>query len=145
MTATTVAPTAAPSTAGVPSRTASHAILLRSEGLALLVASIAAYRWMIDAQPGALGWWSFTALFLVPDLAMLGFLRSPALGNRSYNLAHTESIPAALLGVALLLNSPALASAAVIWLAHVGFDRAAGYGLKVGRFNATHLGVIGNG
>jgi Domain of unknown function (DUF4260) len=145
MTATTAAPTTSTGTAGVPSRTASHAILLRVEGFALLVASLLAYRWMLDTTPGAWGWWSFAALFLMPDLAMLGFLRSPALGNQAYNLAHTESIPAAVLGLALLLNSPALASTALIWLAHVGFDRAAGYGLKVGRFNATHLGVIGNG
>lgn len=143
--APTAVPNAATCTPGVPSRTASHAILLRVEGFALLVASLAAYRWTLDTTSGAWGWWTFAALFLLPDLAMLGFLSSPALGNRSYNLAHTESIPAALLGVALLLSSPALASAALIWLAHVGFDRAAGYGLKVGRFNATHLGVIGQG
>jgi hypothetical protein len=33
---------------------------------------------------------------------------------------------------------------AMIWLAHVGIDRALGYGLKYGdAFNATHLGRIG--
>lgn len=33
---------------------------------------------------------------------------------------------------------------AAIWLAHVGFDRALGYGLKYARgFSHTHLGTIG--
>jgi hypothetical protein len=32
----------------------------------------------------------------------------------------------------------------MIWLAHIGFDRALGYGLKyVAGFASTHLGRIG--
>jgi hypothetical protein len=130
---------------GVPARAAQHTVLLRLEGLALLVAAATAYQWMQHSSPGALGWGLFAALFLVPDLAMLGFLRSPTLGTLAYNLAHTETLPALLLGVALLVGSPPLGSAALIWLAHVGFDRAVGYGLKIGRFNATHLGLVGRG
>ena len=39
---------------------------------------------------------------------------------------------------------PALACAGIIWGAHVGFDRALGYGLKYSTgFGFTHLGLIG--
>jgi hypothetical protein len=35
-------------------------------------------------------------------------------------------------------------SLATIWIAHIGFDRALGYGLKYGSgFTHTHLGRIG--
>jgi hypothetical protein len=40
--------------------------------------------------------------------------------------------------------SPLILSIAMIWLTHIGFDRALGYGLKyAGGFGFTHLGRIG--
>ena len=40
--------------------------------------------------------------------------------------------------------SPLILSIAMIWLAHIGFDRALGYGLKYASgFGFTHLGRIG--
>jgi hypothetical protein len=42
------------------------------------------------------------------------------------------------------LDSPLLLSIAMIWLAHLGIDRALGYGLKYfAGFGFTHLGRIG--
>jgi hypothetical protein len=39
---------------------------------------------------------------------------------------------------------PLALSIAIIWLAHIGFDRALGYGLKYSDgFGFTHLGRIG--
>jgi hypothetical protein len=39
---------------------------------------------------------------------------------------------------------PLILSIAMIWLAHIGFDRALGYGLKyTSGFGFTHLGRIG--
>lgn len=39
---------------------------------------------------------------------------------------------------------PLVLSIAMIWLAHIGIDRALGYGLKYSRgFGFTHLGRIG--
>jgi hypothetical protein len=47
---------------------------------------------------------------------------------------------------AFSLIQPTLAPFALIWGAHVGFDRALGYGLKYpNSFQATHLGPIGKG
>ena len=42
------------------------------------------------------------------------------------------------------MNSPLTLSIAMIWLAHIGIDRALGYGLKYSAgFGFTHLGRIG--
>ena len=42
------------------------------------------------------------------------------------------------------MAAPLMLSIAMIWLAHIGFDRALGYGLKyAGGFGFTHLGRIG--
>lgn len=44
----------------------------------------------------------------------------------------------------LALATPLALSIAMIWLAHIGFDRALGYGLKYSDgFGFTHLGRIG--
>lgn len=91
-----------------------------------------------------LGWAAFAAAFLLPDLAMLGYLKSARVGALTYNLAHTEWLPAAVLGLGLWSQQAPLVSAATIWLAHIGFDRALGYGLKYpDAFGHTHLGRLG--
>jgi hypothetical protein len=47
----------------------------------------------------------------------------------------------ALLGLALDVSM--LLQASLIWFAHIGFDRALGYGLKFPLgFRVTHLGVL---
>jgi hypothetical protein len=48
------------------------------------------------------------------------------------------------LGIGALLASPAILLAAAILIAHVGMDRAVGYGLKLpSSFQDTHLGRMG--
>lgn len=116
---------------------AADAILLqRLEGLAALGLGVAAYSWLGQS------WWIFALLFLVPDIAMLGYLRSARLGALSYNLGHTYIAPA-LLALAGLAIGPLAHGLAAIWVAHIGFDRLLGYGLKRGAFEQTHLGPIG--
>jgi hypothetical protein len=112
-------------------------LLLRLEGLVVLVVSLLLY-----ARGGA-GWGTFAALFLLPDLGLLGYLAGPRAGSVAYNALHTYAIPLALAGAALL-GAPALLPVALSWSAHIGFDRALGYGLKYGAgFRHTHLGPIG--
>jgi hypothetical protein len=42
------------------------------------------------------------------------------------------------------MHLPGLGSVALIWIAHIGIDRAMGYGLKYATaFSDTHLGRIG--
>jgi hypothetical protein len=50
------------------------------------------------------------------------------------------------LGVLILalLPVPILLDAGILWLAHIGFDRSLGYGLKYSSgFKHTHLGILG--
>jgi hypothetical protein len=113
---------------------------LRLEGLALLAAALLAWHWW----PAAPGWGLFAAAFLLPDLAMLGYLAGPAVGARLYNATHTTTPPLLLLTVGLMGAHTTALAAALIWLAHIGFDRALGYGLKsTSAFGITHLGRVG--
>ena len=123
-----------------PSGVASGQIraILRLEGAASFATSAALY-----AHTG-LSWPLFVVLFLAPDLAMLGYLMGPRIGAIAYNAAHTHplALPLALTG--FLLGWPAALAVALIWIAHVGFDRALGFGLKYpAGFGETHLGRIG--
>ena len=52
--------------------------------------------------------------------------------------------PMALMTAGFGFAPPLTLSIAMIWLAHIGFDRALGYGLKYSAgFGFTHLGRIG--
>jgi hypothetical protein len=113
-------------------------LLLRAEGLVVLAASVAAY-----TQFGA-GWVWFAALFLLPDLSFLAYLAGPRWGALAYNAAHSYVGAVGLLAVGILGASPLLLAGALVWCAHIGFDRLLGYGLKYGAgFGFTHLGRLG--
>jgi hypothetical protein len=113
-------------------------VLLRLEGLTALAAALAAY-----AHLGA-SWIVFAALFLAPDLAMAGYFRGPRLGALVYNLAHTYLAPLALGAAGWALGSAAAQALALVWIAHIGFDRALGFGLKYPTgFGHSHLGRFG--
>jgi hypothetical protein len=115
-------------------------VLLRCEGLALFLGSCAAY----DIWGGA--WWLFVVLFLAPDLSFLAYLIGPKPGAIAYNAVHMTVVPIALMGIGIALAMPIAVSIAIIWLAHIGLDRAFGYGLKYeAGFGFTHLGRIGRG
>jgi hypothetical protein len=113
-------------------------VFLRLEGAA--AAALAA---VFYARTGA-SWWLFAALWLLPDLSMLGYLGGPKLGARIYNAIHSYVTPATLAVTALLLGRPALLPYALIWMNHIGVDRMLGYGLKYpADFQWTHLGKLG--
>jgi hypothetical protein len=111
---------------------------LRLEGAAVTVASLVAYHWQLA------NWWIFAAAFLLPDLSMLGYLAGPTLGARAYNLVHSYVGPIFLATYGIGIGRADVVPWALIWLAHIGFDRALGYGLKYdSAFQETHLGRIG--
>ena len=113
----------------VPIRT-----ILRIEG-----AVIGGFAILLYAQTDA-GWLWFALLILAPDLSMLGYLRGPRAGARVYNAAHTLIVPAALSLVGLDTEWLWAIPLGFIWAAHIGIDRAVGYGLKdVSAFRRTHL------
>lgn len=120
-------------------------LLLRLEGAFLLLAMVLAFHWLATLPDGP-SWVLFAVLLLVPDLSMLGYLVGPGPGALAYNAAHTTLGPI-LLGLAgVLFGAQILTAVAVIWGAHIGLDRALGYGLKYpGAFRDTHLGRLNPG
>ena len=114
--------------------------LLRLEGLTLFAAMVFLY-----ALWGG-SWWVFAILFLAPDLSFIAYLSDAKSGAVVYNAAHSYLAPVALMTLGFALGEPLILSIAMIWLAHIGLDRALGYGLKYSAgFGFTHLGRIGRG
>jgi Domain of unknown function (DUF4260) len=110
-------------------------ILLRIEGAFDLALSLIFFQ----AVHG--NWLLFILLLLVPDLAMLGYLRGTQLGTVCYNLVHTLVGPFLIVAYAYLTKSLWLLPYALIWTAHIALDRMLGFGLKYPtRFRDTHLG-----
>lgn len=108
---------------------------LQAEGLAVAAAGLVAH-----ATTGA-PWWLVPALFLVPDVAVLGYLAGDRGGAWTYNLAHTAPLPVALLAAGLGWHVTALTVAGAVGLVHLGLDRALGYGVTYDHgFGHTHLG-----
>lgn len=113
-------------------------IVLRLEGLSVLIAASIAY------SKFGLGWGTFALFFLTPDISFLGYLAGPKVGAVCYNLAHSYIGAIGCLAIGFLLSESAVLCAGIIWCAHIGFDRALGYGLKYSDgFSFTHLGRIG--
>jgi hypothetical protein len=113
-------------------------ILLRLEGLTLFAGMTMLYA-VWDGS-----WWIYFILFLAPDLSFLAYLANAKIGAIVYNAAHSYMAPVAMMTSSFALGSPLWLSIAMIWMAHIGFDRALGYGLKYSAGLAfTHLGRIG--
>lgn len=112
--------------------------VLRLEGLVLFIGMTLLY-YIWDGS-----WWVYALLFFVPDVSFAGYLGGPRTGALVYNTAHSYLAPVALMTFGFATASPLVLSIAMIWLAHIGFDRALGYGLKYAAgFSFTHLGRIG--
>jgi hypothetical protein len=113
-------------------------LVLRLEGLTLMVGMTLLYA----AWGGS--WLLYALLFFVPDLSMLAYLSDSRFGSMIYNAAHSYMAPMTLMTLGFGFASPITLSIALIWLAHIGFDRALGYGLKYAAgFGFTHMGRIG--
>ncbi len=111
---------------------------LRLEGVIVFVATLLAYQYF------ALPWRWFLFCFLIPDLSMLAYLAGPRIGAWVYNLAHTYAIAASVLIFGLVTENWTVFGTGLIHCAHIAFDRALGYGLKLPEgFRHTHLGLIG--
>lgn len=95
-------------------------------------------------------WWILLVAFLAFDLSALGYLINQQVGAFTYNLVHNYAAPATLLSCWAALQLSGLSADWLLllsccWGFHVAVDRAVGYGLKIGPFRHTHLGVIGGG
>jgi len=109
-------------------------IILHTEGAAVLLASCIFY------QQARGSWLWFALLFLTPDFSMLGYLANKKLGAAVYNLGHTYLAPLLLWVVPWYLGQTSYVWLDLIWIAHIGFDRMLGYGLKYETgFKDTHF------
>ena len=123
-------------------QTTGMTILLRAEGLALGLLCV----WLYHAfdQP----WWIFAVLFLAPDLSLLGYLGGPRVGAAAYNAVHSWITVVLLFAVTWFGFDGEVFILSLVFIlgAHIGADRALGYGLKYeSGFKDTHLGRIGTG
>jgi hypothetical protein len=112
-------------------------LLLHLEGLTCLCAACALY------FIGSHSWWLFAVLFLAPDLAMLGYLLGPKIGAALYNAVHTYTTVGVVWIVGHFLSVSIATPICLIWVAHIGFDRLLGYGLKYSTaFKDTYLSRV---
>jgi hypothetical protein len=115
------------------------ATLERLEGLVLGALALMATWYFFSNY----GWLIYVVLILLPDVSMIGYLRDPRLGAILYNLGHTFSLPLILAVYGFYVQSPAAVLVALLWIAHIGIDRALGFGLKLpSGFKDTHLGTL---
>jgi len=109
-------------------------LLLHAEGIAVGVAAIVLY-FHADYP-----WWLLVALVLAPDVSMAGYLAGPRIGAACYDAVHTYVGPVVLGAIGVIAGADTASQIALIWLAHIGIDRALGYGLKYpSGFKDTHL------
>jgi hypothetical protein len=109
-------------------------LFLRVEGAVIFFAAIWFYFYLGS------NWVVFLVLFLVPDAGTVGYLVNSRTGALTYNIFHTYAVPLVLGVIGIIVASPICIDLALIWIAHIGFDRVLGYGLKYPtRFTDTHL------
>jgi hypothetical protein len=108
--------------------------LLHVEGAVVAVSAVALYLWA--GHP----WWLLVVLALAPDLAMVAYAFGPRPGAVAYDAVHTYALPVPLAAAGVVADADLAVQIGLIWIAHIGVDRAVGYGLKYpSRFQDTHL------
>ena len=113
-------------------------LIQRAEGLSFLALAIFLYNEL------SFSWLWFGLLLFSMDVFMIGYLKSAKLGAYTYNIGHSYAVPIVLGMIGWNTEVEWLLGLAIIWTAHIGLDRALGYGLKSERgFTHTHLGRIG--
>jgi len=133
------APATATQSPAAPTSSRLNSLILRSEALAAFVAGIVV--WLYN---GGSPLWLVPAL-LVPDVSMVGYLANSRVGALGYNLVHNWTLALLVAGLGWWLAIDALVLVGALLVAHVGMDRALGYGLKLPTdFRDTHLGRIGH-
>lgn len=112
----------------------------RAEGALVFLAGLAILTQ--DWQP--LAWWAAVVVFFAPDLSFAAYLGGPRMGAAVYNAVHIYGFGLAVTASGALADLPWITALGFLWLAHAGFDRMLGYGLKLtSSFQDTHLGRIG--
>ena len=113
----------------------------RLEGALVFGAGVALYL-MLGA---GMAWWWAVLWFFLPDLSFAAYGAGRRVGAWVYNLWHLYGLGALIMALGIGLADTIVFSVGALWLAHAGFDRMLGYGLKsTVSFQDTHLGPIGH-
>ena len=114
--------------------------VLQLEAFAIMATALAAY-FVSGGSP-----WLLAIVFFMPDLSFAAFAFGARAGAVAYNAVHSYTLAILVGGAGWLSGVDLLWQVALILVAHAGFDRALGYGLKYANgFSNTHLGTIGRG
>jgi Domain of unknown function (DUF4260) len=86
--------------------------------------------------------------YSIPDLSMLGYFMGPRAGVIVYDATHSHIGPMLLWVATRSVSASCAVFAVLIWIAHIGFGRALGYGLKYSNgfwiaHSTLHLGALG--
>lgn len=112
--------------------------LLRIEEAFLFLLSV----WLFGRLDVA--WWWYPALFLAPDLSMVGYALGPRVGASVYNFIHHRAVAVGTLLTGSLVAVPMVTAVGAVLLGHAAVDRILGFGLKYpDGFSSTHLGPLG--
>lgn len=88
-------------------------------------------------------WWVYLALFLTPDIGMIGYVFNTKIGAVTYNLVHHKGIALCILILGYYYSTEWVVLTGIILFGHAAFDRMLGYGLKFeDSFKHTHLGWL---
>ena len=94
-----------------------------------------------DWQP--LVWGEALIVFFAPELSFVAYLAGPRVGAAVYNAVHLYGLGLIVMALGALVDQPLIIALGFLWLAHAGFDRMLGYGLKLSSgFQDSHLGRI---
>lgn len=108
--------------------------ILRIENALLFCLIVMMYRYF------DFSFWLFFLLLFVPDVSMIGYLKSKKIGAAIYNAGHTLIYPIILCTLSYFMNWELYLGLGLIWCAHIFMDRTLGYGLKYpSNFKVTHI------
>ena len=112
----------------------------RAEGVIIFLCGFAIFGYLDSGIP----WWLAVLVFFAPDFSFAAYLFGSKVGAFGYNFVHVYAFGVVFLAMGIVLDAITLSTLGALWLAHSGFDRMLGYGLKsIEGFNFTHLGKIG--
>ena len=100
--------------------------ILNGQGAAVLGAVVYIYFFRVDGS-----WILFIGLLLAPDIGLTAYAsRNNRFGSILYDAFHTYILSVALLVPGVAASSEVVIQIGLIPAAHIGMDRAIGYGLK---------------
>ena len=113
-------------------------VLIRVESFFIFILALFAFFFVYEGN-----WILLVILILAPDLSFFAYFGGKEVGASVYNAFHSYVGPLILMVISLYYGNTLATQISMIWFAHIGADRTAGYGLKyTDSFKVTHLQKI---